>query len=169
MYLFSSLDHPREPFHPLMNELPKSNFLQRGNALHKVTPSQKTEGTLSVTRRELIGWPGLKYDGGEDLPDFLKMGQRDVHEVDRSLLAMAIREEAILSDYRLPTLVLGFGLWSDSCDPNSSMGKNNRGSVWALLLTLCCKVANVNPFSYTYLLSVGSSVSCTNLCCEFQP
>ena len=151
-------------FYPVQDSVPKQVVINRANALYKVEPSKTKNGRLSLARRESIGWPGLKMDYEEkELPEFLRMGNREVRDLDHSLIALAISEEAVLSNYPLPTLVIGFALWSDSCDPNSSLSKKNRGSVWALLLTLCCKIMNVNPFSYTYLVAVGESVSLHSL------
>ena len=159
----AAIKPPESPFYPVDDCVPKGTVHSTCNALHKVTPSVTSEGRLCVKRREgIIGWPGLEFskdkEKNHDLPELLSMGSRNVEEVDHSLIAMAIRQEAELTKYPLPTLVVGFALWSDSCDPSTSLSKNNRGSVWALLLTMCCRIANVNPFSYTYLLSVGASV-----------
>lgn len=159
----ATISPPEHPFYPATNCLSKQLVHSRCNALHKVTPADGIPGKFKVERREIVGWKGLSMSNkeiaeGSELPEMLRYGERTVRELDHSLLAMAIREEAILSKYPLPTLVIAFALWSDSCDPNG-MSKNTRGSVWALLLTLCCRVGNVNPFSYTYLVAVGESVS----------
>jgi hypothetical protein len=157
-----AIDPPKKPFHPIDSELPKALALERANALHRLLPRRDKEGVLIASRRELVGWPGLTEetetaDGEESLPEFFRMGTREVRDLDHSIVALAIREEAVMTDYRLPTLVVGFALWSDGCEPNATL--LNRGSVWALLLTLCCQVAHVNPFSYTYLVSTGADVS----------
>ena len=59
-----------------------------------------------MKRREgLIGWPGLEFstdkEKNNDLPELLSMGSRNVEEVDHSLIAMAIRQEAELTKYPL--------------------------------------------------------------------
>lgn len=162
----SIISHPDNPFHPTDYCVPKAVVMKKGNSLHRIGPCEREDDRLAVTRRELVGWPGLQVpevtnDENGGLPEMLRYGERTIRDIDHSLIAQAIREEAILSKYPLPTLVIGFALWSDSCDPNRSMSKLNRGSIWALLLTLCCRIANINPFSYTYLIALGKDVSCS--------
>lgn len=160
----AAIRHPENAFYPADKELAKSYVVKKGTALHKFSPSESEENKMVATRRELVGWPGLSLTDeeladGNLLPEMLRYGERTVRHLDHCLIAQAIREEALLSRYPLPALVIGFALWSDGCDANSSMSKANRGSLWALLLTLCCKIARINPFSYTYLVAIGDSVS----------
>lgn len=160
----SSINHPEKPFYPTDEGVPKAIVMKKGNSLHRIGPSEKGDDRLSVTRRDLVGWPGLEApevvnDENGGLPDMLRYGDRTVRDIDHSLIAQAIREEAVLTKYPLPSLVIGFALWSDSCDANRSLSKLNRGSIWALLLTLCCRIANINPFAYTYVVALGKDVS----------
>lgn len=55
-----TISHPDHPFYPSDDDVQKAIVMKTANSLHRIALSEKGNGHLAVTRRELVGWPGLQ-------------------------------------------------------------------------------------------------------------